>query len=64
VTDGALQQDIQPELEAPITVQELQLAVKHRVLRQLPVEDDISWEFYITFCDIFKKDLWPIYKQW
>jgi len=46
VTDGTLQQDIKPKLEAPIRVQELQLPLKHRVLRQLPVEDGISWEFY------------------
>jgi hypothetical protein len=46
VTDGTLQQDIKPELEAAITVQELQLALEHRVLRQLPLEDGISREFY------------------
>lgn len=61
MTDGTLQQDIQPELEEPITVQELQPEVKHRVHRQLPVEDVISWEFDITFWDIFKNDLLPIY---
>jgi hypothetical protein len=61
VTDGTLLQDIQPEPEAQITVEEPQLAVKHRVLRQLPVEDGISWEFYIIFWDFFKNDLLPIY---